>query len=145
MNQYAGAGWIQDQLDALHRSNPKKYPLVQMSPIGVRAADLLGEWQYGIYHLSNQHQLLFKTDWSNLHFIETSIYCESLSTYDFNDLTRLVFLAHDMAVRVQIEPSTRHYLKLLFHERTHGESNGKILHHHSLDQAVNLFKLERGK
>ncbi len=136
-NNYAGADWLQEQLDALHKINPKKHHEMRLSPLGRKAADFLGEWLYGIYHLSQKE--LFKVDWNNHNHIEISIYCSSLSTYDFNDLTRLVFLAHAMALRVQIEPSTHHHLRLMFHKRTHGKSDGKTLYHPTLDEAVRLF------
>lgn len=137
MSRYAGADWMQTQLDALHKINPKKHPQTELSQLGKKVADFLGDWQYGIYHLSQKE--LFKADWSNNHHIEISIFCSCLSTTDYNDLTRLVFLAHAMALRVQIEPSTHHHMRLMFHERTHSASDGRTLHHPSLDEAVNLF------
>jgi hypothetical protein len=137
--KYAGADWMQRQLDALHRINPKKHSEIKLSSLGVKVADFLGEWQYGIYHLNQKE--LFKANWSSSHHIEISIFCSGLSTHDFNDLTRLVFLAHAMALRVSITPSTHHRMRIMFHERTHGESDGKILRHPTLDEAVNAFQI----
>lgn len=136
MSNYAGADWMQEQLDALHKIAPKKYPEVKMSPLAIKVADFLGEWVYGIYHLSQKE--LFKVDWTNNRHIEISIYNYCLSTFDDNDLTRLVFLAHEMALRVQIEPSTHHHLRIMFHERSHHK--GPMLYHPTLDEAVNLFR-----
>lgn len=138
MNKYAGSDWVQQQLDALHKINPRKHPETQLSSIGKKAADFLGEWQYGIYHLHQKE--LFKVDWSNNHHIEISIFCSNMSTFDFNNLTRLVFLAHDMALRVSITPSSHNHMRILFHERTHGEGEREIPHHPTLEEAVNLFK-----
>ena len=138
MDKFAGAEWMQDQLDASHKSNPSKHPEVKMAPLGIKAADLLGEWQRGIYHL--QMRALYKVDWANTHWIEITIYCAGMSTYDFDDLTRLVFLAHERCIRIELEPATHHYMKIMFHERTHEEHVGIGRFHPSLEEAVALFK-----
>jgi hypothetical protein len=138
MTRYQGADWMQRQLSALNQINPRKHPDRKLSSLGVKVADFLGEWQFGIYHL-HQKELL-KVDWSNSHHIEISMFSSAMSTFDFNDLTRLVFLAHEMALRVQVSPSTHNHMRIIFHERTHGPGDGNLLHHPTLDAAVNLFK-----
>jgi hypothetical protein len=138
MTRYEGAAWMQRQLTALNKINPRKNPDRKLSGLGVKVADFLGEWQFGIYHLSQKE--LFKVDWSNSHHIELSMFSSAMSTFDYNDLTRLVFLAHEMALRVQLSPSTHNHMRILFHERTHGPSDGKTLHHPTLDEAINLFR-----
>ena len=40
-----------------------------------------------------------------------------LSTFDFDSLTRLVFLAHDRAIRVEIDGSGPGMVKLVLHKR----------------------------
>lgn len=40
-----------------------------------------------------------------------------LSTYDFDNLTALVLLAHYYGVRVGIEPCNMQYIKISFHDR----------------------------
>jgi hypothetical protein len=136
---YAGADWMQAQLDALHRINSKKNPEIKLSPLGVKVANFLGDWQSGIYHLHQKE--LFRADWANNRYIEISIFCSGMSTVDYDDLTRLVFLAHDMALRVQLEPSTHHHMRLMFHERIHGdESDGKLRWCPTLEEAVRLHR-----
>lgn len=133
---------MQEQLDALHKINPKKNPEIKLSSLGAKVADFLGDWQRGIYHLSLRE--LLRADWKNTFYIEVGIYCSGMSTFDFDDLTRLVFLAHEMALRVQIVPSTHHHMRILFHEREHGEiSSGAARWHPTLDEAVRLFKQTR--
>jgi hypothetical protein len=51
---YAGSEWLQQQLNALKKVSSKKNVVTEMSQLGIKAADLLGEWQYGIYHLSQK-------------------------------------------------------------------------------------------
>jgi hypothetical protein len=138
MFKFAGADWMQSQLDCLHHINPKRNRERILSNFGKDVADLLGEWQRGIYHL-NQTEL-YKVQWDNNLWMEITIYCSGMSTFDFDDLTRLVFLAHERAMRIELEPATHHYMKLIFHKRTHGPKDGVLLHHPSLEEAVNLFK-----
>lgn len=140
MSNYAGADWLKRQLDALHRMNPKKNPEVTISELGVRVADFLGEWKRGIYHIEQDR--LYKADWTNNHHIQVTIWCTDLATYDFDDLTRLVFLAHEMALRVQLEPATHHYLRLTFYPRSN-EAPEKYKWHPTLDEAVSLFRQSR--
>lgn len=45
-----------------------------------------------------------------------------LATFDFNQLTRLVVMAHDKCIRVGIVPVNYMYLKITLHKRTRGES-----------------------
>jgi hypothetical protein len=143
MGNYAGADWMQQTLSAWRDAHPGKYPAA-LSELGKNVADFLGEWQYGIYHLHNRD--LLKVQWDNKTYIEITIHCCGLSTYDFNDLTRLVFIAHEMALRVELEPAAHHYMKIRFHARKHeGHENRHDMTtwHPTLDQAVSLFKQTR--
>ena len=62
-----------------------------------------------------------------------------LATFDFDTLTRLVFLAHDLAVRVEIQSTRKNCVLILFHERTH-EKNTDLLFHPTLEQAVEWWR-----
>ena len=138
MDKFAGSEWMQNQLNCRFKINPKKHSKVILSDLGKDVADLLGDWQRGIYHLN--YTELYKVQWENKLWMEITIYSPRMSTFDFDDLTRLVFLAHERAIRIELEPATHHYMKLIFHKRTHGPKDGDILHHPSLEEAVNLFK-----
>jgi hypothetical protein len=123
---YSGSDWIKSSM---------RYPK-EMSPLGIKVADLLGELFYGIYHLDLKR--LWAVDWSNNSYIEISIGWHSFSTVDYDELTRLVFLAHHMAVRIQIDAATHKYLRLMFHQRCRF---GDYAHRHpTLDEAVAAFK-----
>lgn len=118
---YSGSEWIKQAY--------KK----GMSPLGERVADLLGEWACGIYHLHNP----FSIDWSNPNFIEVN-YSGSLDTFDNGNLTKLVFLAHWLCVRVEINSCNFRYLKLMFTNRLR---DGNLYDRHpTLDEAVERFK-----
>jgi hypothetical protein len=127
MSEYAGSNWIELQ-----------YPEKAMSPLGKNVADLLGELFQGIYPLD--HKALSRVDWSNNNFIELSLGWHSMATTDFDELTRLVFLAHHMAIRVSIEASTHKYLKFIFHQRN--RNGGLSARHPTLDEAVAQFRVD---
>ncbi len=101
--RYAGAEWI--------RSALKK----ELSPLGVAVADLLGDVFAGIYHLADTE--LRKVDWDDTHFMLFYLVGRSLATFDSETLTKLVVLAHDRMLRVDISAAGRGKLELMFHLR----------------------------
>lgn len=137
MTEHSGADWIKAQLPHVNkdRKGIARNQKAEMSPLGEAVANLLGQLFEGIYHLD--HKALYKVDWRNPTFIEFSLGWRNLSTTDFNELTRLVFLAHHMAIRVSIRAGARNHIHLLFHQRHRGHGG-----HPTIDQAVQLFKAE---
>jgi hypothetical protein len=85
----------------------------EISPVGIKVAGLLDQLALGIYHLDNPQ----KVDWSNPRYIAVKWF-GSMATFDFNQLTRLVVLAHDMCIRADIAGLSRNYLQITFHPRT---------------------------
>ena len=104
MTQYAGSDWIE-----------KSLKVSDISPLGRNVADFLGELFYGIYHLETRW--LERVDWSDTYSMSINIGYKSLATFDNNTLTRLVFLAHHMAMRVDIDAATHGFLRLSFNQR----------------------------
>ena len=129
MAKYSGADWIESSLKYWH-------PDMQVSPLGRNVADLLGELFYGIYHLDGG--ALSRVVWNDTHHIQVSIGWNIWATVDSDNLTRLVFLAHHMALRVDLEPSRNQYVRLLFYRRV--RSGRYYQRHPSLDDAVAAFK-----
>lgn len=123
--KYAGADWIKSALK-----------VKDMSPLGEETANILGELYLGIYHLES-HQLK-KVDWSQQHNIDVVLGWQSFSTYDDDKLTKLCFLAHHRAIRVEINPHSFKYLRLTLSRRS--RLGAKHERHPSIDQAVNAFK-----
>jgi hypothetical protein len=100
-------------------------PGTSPSEVGVRVAELLDAWQ-GMHHLL--HLRMDKVEWSNPHFIEMQ-WVGNLATFDGDDLTRLVFLAHDMGIRVDLQGgSRRREITILFHPRM--ERTGSLSKRH---------------
>jgi len=101
---YSGSEWIKSTLG-----------IDDVSPLGEAVANLLGDVFHGIYHLEDN--ALKRVKWNNTNYIVFSLGWRSLATIDNDALTALVVLAHDRMLRVEIEASTRNYLRLVFHQR----------------------------
>ncbi len=65
---------------------------------GERVAELLEHWR-GLHHFDSR--ALGTADWSRDH-VYLGLHYPTLDTFDSNELTRLVFLAHDLAIRVEV-------------------------------------------
>jgi hypothetical protein len=129
-NHYAGAEWVQANRYVLRGRT--------MSPLGVRVADLLGYLFYGIYHLDGG--ALSKVEWDNERYMSINLRCGDMATFDNDDLTRLVFLAHQFCLRCSVEAATIGMLRLRFHPRK--REGGTGTRHPTLAQAVASFPLE---
>lgn len=122
--KYAGADWVRDAMR-----------IEEMSSLGKKVADILGNVYLGIYHVKQKD--LDKVDWKNERYIVIRIRDE-LSTYDLNRLTLLVIACHEQAVRVQISGRAKNYLELMFHER---RRNGNSFERHpTIEQAIASYR-----
>ena len=129
MPDFSGADWVEKEM--YHGDKEFK-----ISSLGRSVADFLGELFLGIYHLDMG--ALHRVEWSNPFVITVSIGWKCWSTYDFDLLTRLVFLSHRMALRVELEPRKNHYVRLMFHRRK--RSGGFSERMPTLAQAVEMFE-----
>jgi hypothetical protein len=57
------------------------------------------------------------------------------ATWDFNDLTRAVVMAHDRCIRFEISPSGPGMLQLSMHKR-HSRDGGMSERHPTLEEAI---------
>lgn len=72
------------------------------------------------------------------HGITASPFSSGFSTFDSDQLTRLVFLAHDRAIRVEIRSSNPYRIKLCMWKRQR-EGDG-MSRHPSLEQAISVHR-----
>ena len=107
--EYSGADWVKSALRA------------ELSPLGVKVADLLGNLYHGIYHMDTK--ALRKINWKHPEWMEVTVY-DHFATVDSDNLTRLVLFAHDYCVRVEIKACNMQYLKICFSERKREEGEG---------------------
>jgi len=108
--------------------------VTEISPFGERVAELLGVWLAGIYHYHGAAKL----DWSNDAWFELRSH-QALSTFDNQSLTRLVFLAHDLALRVEISPLSHQNLMIRIHPREHGPAEFHK-RHPTIEQALAAWR-----
>lgn len=64
-----------------------------------------------------------------------------LATYDGDNLTRLVFLAHQYGYRAELSPAMR-YIRLAIHKRPLREGGSMWERHPTLTQAITHFARE---
>ena len=106
-----------------------------LSTLGEDVARLLHDFTGGIYHIQRAAS---KVDWKNPLYIEINLY-GGMATFDSASLTRLVFLAHDYAIRIEINGARNGILKLLFHRR---DRDGDLYHRHpTLEDAVKQWRV----
>ena len=117
---FAGADWVEKSLGRT------------LSPIGRKAANILGFVYSGIYHLDTA--ALKKANWGDKYNVEVTI-DGTLATYDGNGLTRLVIAAHDLCARVEVEARAYRYLRLTFSERER-KSDSITTRHPAIEQAI---------
>ena len=107
---------------------------VEPSELGAITADLLDELFRGLYHIERD---ALRVDWTDTHHITLTWY-GSLATFDFDLMTRLVFLCHDYCVRGEVSAATPNRLRLMFHRR---QREGAIYKRHpTLEQAVATWR-----
>ncbi|NJL33542.1 MAG: hypothetical protein HC893_06375 [Chloroflexaceae bacterium] len=125
-----GSEWLKQEFSYLNRTKqPNTYTL---SPLGARVADLLGYVLGGFYHLDKATQF----QWSDPYIIEIRT-SYTFGTWDGNRLTTLVFLCHELGIKLEIRPCNMQYVRLLF-----WDGHGKEFYrpHPTLDEAVALFR-----
>ncbi len=63
----------------------------------------------------------------------------TLSTYDFDSLTRLVFMAHDRSIRAEIVPSGPNMIGIMLHKRNRG-GTATWDKHPTIESALNKWR-----
>ena len=94
-----------------------------------RAFDILGIVGNGIYNAP--------IAWARVTWFPTQVivpWRNGLGTWDFMELTRLVFLCHQARIRGYIEPGAPRYLNIVLSERSH--EGGMARQHPNLDEAT---------
>lgn len=104
---------------------------VEASDFGLQVGALLAAWVDGLHHVPASQ--LRKADWAHTRWIELAWY-GPLSTFDGDELTRLVVLAHDRCIRVELRPCNGRYVRLGFSPRRARE--GSIFERHPTMEAA---------
>lgn len=123
--KFSGSEWIESILEK------------ELPPFGKAVADLIGDWQLGIYHLADTG-IARKPEWDNPHYIEIRV-SGTLCTYDNSLLTQLVILAHDRCIRVEISPCNMQLLKIAFTARDDREGPIHRRHPH-IEKTIEVIR-----
>ncbi len=106
---------------------------LKVSEEGARCAELLRVWLGGLHHFPGGDNALRATDWSRF-FVEVRLKHKSLCTFDGDSWTRLVLLAHDHAIRVDLTSEAMKSITVMLHPR---EREGGIAKRHpTIEEAL---------
>lgn len=133
------AGWVERNNAAANCISTKRKgyrPAPEaLSPLQAKAMDILGMVYGGIY---NAPIVWDKVEWNTGGGVWVTARDNGLATFDFAQLTRLVFLAHEARIRVEIRAKARGYFEISFFTRTH--EGGMALRHPNLAEALADFR-----
>lgn len=124
----------------------KELPPWIVSINGARCAVLLNRWLDGLHHVPFGRT--WEIDWSG-EGVKVSGFGE-IATYDFGLLTRLVLLAHEHSIRVEIKSHTFKSMMITLHPRPvlkAGETRNICTHHPTLADLRNMVdgRIERSE
>lgn len=139
------AGWVERNIAASkqlaarrQRSRAKKgwdAAPDKLSPFQARVFDILGIVGGGIYNAPISWN---SVDWDGYGTGISLLWERGMSTFDFTQLTTLVFLCCEARIRCEVEPATFRALRLIFFPRCHvGSASDR---HPNLAEAVNAFR-----
>ncbi|MHC4748413.1 MAG: hypothetical protein ACYTFW_00930 [Planctomycetota bacterium] len=96
------------------------------------ATDFFGELYGGKHHIPSGGLHKFGHGWSVNHYGD-------LPTFDFDTLTRLVFLCHDWCVRGAIQQSGPGMVKICIWQRSHREGS-MFERHPTIEDALKIWR-----
>lgn len=137
------AAWMESNNKGIHRiaetargrkwKDRAAHAPTELNEFQKRVCDILGMVGNGIYNAP----LAQKIDWNYGHGVSV-IWKHGMATFDFCELTRLVFLCHEARIRCDVSPGGPRMLRLSFWQRGHEGSTPE--RHPNLDEAVAAFK-----
>lgn len=95
------------------------------------AEEFFGELYYGKHHIPGKIKP-WGTGWCVNHY-------GSLATFDFDELTRLVFLSHDRCIRAEIQNSGPRMVKICIWQRE-GREGGISERHPTIKEALSKWR-----
>lgn len=96
-----------------------------------KAIDFFSEFYGGEHHIPNYKVYRFGSGWMVRHNRG------DLATYDSNELTRLVLMAHDKCYRISVNPQNANTMKICIWERQ--REGGMMERHPTIEQALERF------
>lgn len=99
-----------------------------------KVCDILGMVGGGIYNAPISRNIDWHYGWGGV----SVTWRHSMATFDFCELSSLVFLCHEARIRCSIQAAGPKLMRLVFSQRTHEGS--MAVRHPNLDEAVAAFK-----
>lgn len=116
------------------KTKAAKFP-EKLTDFQAKVMDILGMVGGGIY---NAPLDMDKIDWDYGYNGVSVLWHRDMATFDFHQLTTLVFLCHEARIRVDISPATFRQVRLSFWQR--GHEGDMTRRHPNLDEAVAAFR-----
>lgn len=133
------AEWMESNNRAANRVNAKrrgwKVQPETLNEFQRKVCDILGMVGGGIYNAPIAHE---KIDWDHGWGGVSVIWKHPMATFDFSELTMLVFLCHEARIRCGIESAGPRMLRLSFWQRV--PKGDMARRHPNLDEAVEAFR-----
>lgn len=133
------AAWMESNNRAANENNAKRKGWrVQpeaMNEFQRKVCDILGMVGGGIYNAPIAHE---KIDWNYGWGGVSVIWKHGMATFDYNELTSLVFLCHEARIRCSLESAGPKMIRLTFWQRT--EAGSMAQRHPNIDEAVAAFR-----
>jgi hypothetical protein len=111
-----------------------------VSRIGFLALRVLERMYSGLHHCDDVLRRTTEETWTNPLWVELTVDCSDWATFDFADLTRLVVIAHDMCIRISIQPTSRHRMRVMLHPRA-GREGDMCRRHPTIEEAIKTMRL----
>lgn len=148
MSSYATmdhADWVRVEIAAHKNARPKNNKRGkhvgwsaapdELSPLQSAVMDILGMVAGGIYNAPIHWD---SVDWNVGGGISVLWWGHELATFDFDALTRLVFMCHAARIRCSVRAAAPDKLRLSFWQRS--DVGGMASRHPDLDEAVQEFR-----
>lgn len=133
------AGWMESNNRAANRLYAKRRgwkPLPEsLSEFQRKVCDIIGMVGGGIYNAPISHKSI---NWRYGYEGVSVIWKHGMATFDFSELTRLVFLCHEARIRCDVSPAGPRMMRISFWQRGHEGSTPE--RHPNLDEAVADFR-----
>lgn len=133
--QNTSAEWLESELAASERMSVGKWKKPVLNDFHRRAIGALARGMgCGIYNVP--------ANWKKAEFhpryLRVVIRCTGWATFDFSELTRLVLVAHEESIRVDLAPKARDYMAVFFSPR---EREGSSMERHpTIEEAIARFR-----
>lgn len=107
-----------------------------ISSLAEKALVVISRLYGGLHNMPWEHKEKFDY-YDNQHV--SIIWFGGMATFDSDKLTTLVFLAHELALRIEVSPRAFRYLKISFWERK-GRTGSLFDRHPSIDEVISFWR-----